>query len=144
MKKAQLAIIIAFITQVLLVLFILTVSNLPPDANFALEQPWQSIFGLTIRITGASWVAFLACQMLDAHVFSFLKKKYKNKLWLRSVFSDVVDLTLDSVIFITLAFYGNPGTPLLAMIVGQIITKNVIGVLDTPWFYWYKKMLGKK
>jgi len=141
-KKAKLAIVVAFLTQVLLVVFIAMVNSMSPAPFFRFEEAWQSIFTLGIRITAASWVAFLVCQTLDAHVFAALKKKYEKRVVLRSVTSDVLDLTLDSVIFVTLAFYGV--MPVIPLVIGQIVSKNVIGVLDTPWFLWYKKMLRNK
>jgi uncharacterized integral membrane protein (TIGR00697 family) len=140
-NKAHLAIIIAFITQVLLVAFILMVNSLSPAPFFPYEEAWQKIFSFGIRITAASWVAFLICQNLDAYVFAWLKKKYERRIWLRSITSDILDLTIDSVIFVTLAFGGI--MPIVPLIIGQIVSKNIIGILDTPWFVWYKRMLGK-
>jgi len=140
-SKAHLAIIIAFITQVLLVIFIALVSDLSPAPFFPYEEAWQEMFALGIRITAASWVAFLICQNLDAYVFAWLKKRYEKRIWLRSITSDILDLTIDSVIFVTLAFYGV--MPILPLIIGQIVSKNIIGLLDTPWFVWYKRILGK-
>ena len=141
-NKAHLAIIIAFITQVLLVAFILMVKSLAPAPSFFYEEAWQKIFTQGIRITAASWVAFLICQNLDAYVFAWLKKRYEKRIWLRSITSDVLDLTIDSVIFVTLAFAGV--LPIVPLILGQIVSKNIIGLLDTPWFVWYKKILGKR
>jgi hypothetical protein len=46
---------------------------------------------------------------------------------------------LDSVIFVTIAFAGI--LPLAPLIIGQLITKTVIGFIDNPWFVWYKSML---
>ncbi len=140
-KKAHLAIGIAFATQVLLVIFILLVKKLPPASFFSYEEAWQDIFSLGIRVTAASWVAFLVCQNIDAYVFSSLKKRFEKRVLLRSVTSDIVDLTLDSLIFITFAFYGR--MPLTPLIIGQIVSKNLIGILDTPWFLWYKKIISK-
>ncbi|NWG09065.1 MAG: queuosine precursor transporter [Nitrososphaerales archaeon] len=140
--KAHLAIFIAFITQVLLVTFIAMVNSLSPAPFFQFEEAWQNLFGLSLRITVASWIAFLICQNLDAHVFAWLKKKYEKNIVLRSLTSDVLDLTLDSIIFVTIAFYGV--MPIELLIAGQIISKNIIGFLDTPWFVWYKKMLSWK
>jgi uncharacterized integral membrane protein (TIGR00697 family) len=140
-KKAHLAIVIAFITQVLLVIFITLVNSLSPAPFFPYEEAWQKMFVLGIRITAASWIAFLICQNLDAYVFAWLKKRYERRIWLRSITSDILDLTIDSVIFVTLAFGGV--LPILPLIIGQIVSKNIIGLLDTPWFVWYKKMLGK-
>jgi|Deesub1362A_J573_1020465.scaffolds.fasta_scaffold00879_16 hypothetical protein len=153
-EKAQLAIIIAFVTQVLLVMFILMVNSLTPAPFFEYEEAWQSLFGLSIRITFASWVAFLISSNLDALIFAKLKERFQDRenrfkydtslnpyVWLRSSVSDLADLTLDSIIFVTLAFYGV--MPVLPLIIGQIVSKNIIGFIDNPWFVWYKRMLEK-
>jgi uncharacterized PurR-regulated membrane protein YhhQ (DUF165 family) len=92
---------------------------------------------------------------LDAIVFAGLKQKFLDKenkfkldtslnpyVWLRSSVSDIIDLTLDSVIFVTLAFYGV--MPVIPLIVGQIVSKNIIGFIDNPWFVWYKRMIRKR
>lgn len=139
-KKAHLAIAIAFATQVLLVAFILMVNSLPPAPFFRYEDAWRNIFGLGVRITVASWTSFLVCQNVDAYIFSWLKRKCERKVWLRSVTSDVLDLTLDSAIFVTLAFYGV--MPIGPLIIGQIATKNFVGFIDTPWFLWYRKLVS--
>ncbi len=139
-KKAQLAILVAFLTQVLFVIFILMVSTLKPAPFFKFEVAWRSLFGLSIRITLASWVSFLICQNIDTYVFAALKKRYEKQVLLRSIVSDVLDLTLDSVIFVILAFAGV--MPLVPLIIGQIVSKNIIGFIDTPWFLWYKRMIG--
>ncbi|RLG21549.1 VUT family protein [Candidatus Micrarchaeota archaeon] len=140
-KKAHLAIGIAFVTQVLLVVFILMTNSLSPAPFFKFEEAWKNIFNLGIRITAASWIAFLVCQNLDAFVFAWLKRKYERRVLLRNVTSDILDLTLDSLIFVTIAFYRV--MPIVPLIIGQIVSKNIIGFLDTPWFVWYKKMLKK-
>jgi uncharacterized integral membrane protein (TIGR00697 family) len=138
-QKAHLAIGIAFVTQVLLIAFILMVNSLSPAPFFKFEEAWKGIFNLGIRITVASWIAFLICQNLDAYIFAWLKGKYQKNILLRSLTSDILDLTLDSFIFVTIAFYGV--MPLYPIIVGQIVSKNIIGFLDTPWFIWYKRLL---
>ena len=154
-RSAHLAIVIAFITQVLLVTFIAMVNSLSPAPFFEFEKAWQYLFGLSIRITVASWISFLICSNLDAYVFAKLKQRFLGRemafkldaslnpyVWLRSSVSDIMDLTLDSVIFVTLAFYGV--LPVVPLIIGQIVSKNIIGFLDNPWFVWYKRMLRKE
>ncbi len=141
-KKAHIAIAIAFVTQVLLIAFILMVNSLSPAPFFKFEEAWKNIFNLSIRITLASWISFLICQNIDAYVFAWLKKKYEKRVWLRSVASDILDLTLDSIIFVIIAFYGV--MPIFPLIIGQILSKNIIGFLDTPWFIWYKRLLKKE
>ena len=153
-RLAHTAIIIALATQVLLVIFIAMTNSLRPAPFFKFEEAWASLFGLSIRITSASWIAFIVCSNLDAFVFDKLKKRFLNKeskfkysvlinpyIWLRSSVSDALDLTLDSLIFVTLAYYGV--MPLIPLIIGQIVSKNIIGFVDNPWFVWYKGMLRK-
>jgi len=151
-EKAHLAIFIVFITQVLLVTFIAMVNTLSPAPFFKFEEAWQNLFNLSVRITAASWISFLICSNIDAYIFAKLKQKFLHKekqfkldttlnpyVWLRSSISDIMDLTLDSIIFVTLAFYGV--MPVQPLIIGQIISKNIIGFLDNPWFVWYKRIL---
>jgi len=154
-KSAHIAILIAFLTQILLVVFIAMVNSLNPAPFFQFEEAWKSLFGLSIRITVASWISFLICSNLDAFIFAKLKQKFlKNEkkfkydtslnpyIWLRSSVSDALDLTLDSVIFVTLAFFGV--MPIIPLIIGQIVSKNIVGFIDNPWFVWYKRMLRGK
>jgi len=54
-------------------------------------------------------------------------------VWLRSSVSDVIDLTLDSLVFVTIAFY--EVMPVIPLIIGQIVSKNVVGFLDTHESY---------
>jgi len=138
-KKAYLSIIIAFLTQVLLVSFTALAIYLPHPFWFKVGEIWNSLFSLTPRIILASWIAFLTCQFLDATVFSFLKERFEHQWWMRSVTSDIINLTIDSAIFITIAFYGV--FPIVPLIIGQIITKNWLGIIDTPWFWAYRKIL---
>ena len=139
-KHAQGAILIALLTQILLVVFIVMTNTLKPAPFFQYEAAWRDIFSLSVRITLASWISFYICQNLDAYVFSYLKKRFENIPLIRSLASDVIDLTVDSAIFVFLAFYGR--MPVLPIILGQIVSKNIIGILDTPWFLWYRRLIS--
>jgi uncharacterized integral membrane protein (TIGR00697 family) len=96
------------------------------------------------RITAASWIAFTISQNIDASLFSWLRNLTKEKhLWLRNVLSDVPSLAIDSFIFIFLAFYRV--APVWQLIVGQIVTKCIIGFIDAPFIYLsYAIMHGKR
>ena len=147
------AIFIAFTTQVLWVLFITMINAFPAAPVFAYEEAWQALFSMSIRITIASWIAFLICSNVDAFVFSRLKERFLARelafrgstlvnpwVWLRSSASDAISLTLDSFIFVTIAFLGV--MPVLPLVAGQIVMKNLIGFADNIWFVWYKAMLN--
>jgi len=155
LHRARLAIIIAFVSQILLIIFILMINSLTPAPFFKFEEAWQNLFGLSIRITIASWITFLIASNLDAIVFARLKEIFREReskfkydvslnpyIWLRSSVSDLLSLNLDSIIFVTLAFYGV--MPIVHLIIGQIVSKSIIGFIDNPWFVWYKRMLRKQ
>lgn len=72
-RRTHISILIVFATQVLFVLFIGMVTNLSPALFFELEDAWNSLFGLSIRITVASWASFLVCSNFDAWILHPLK-----------------------------------------------------------------------
>lgn len=140
-EKTRFAIAIAFVSQLVLMMFFVMGKTLAPSPYFPYEEAWQSIFSLSFRVTIASWISFLICQNIDAYIFAWLKNRYENIPILRSVASDAVDLSLDSIIFVTIAFYGVE--PIIPLLIGQMISKNIISFIDTPWFLLYRKMVSK-
>ena len=98
------------------------------------EAAFRSILGSTSRIIIASFTAYLVSQFHDVHVFHLLKRLTGGRhLWLRNTVSTAVSQLIDSVLFITIAFYGT--MPVGPLIIGQWIIKFAIAVLDTPIIY---------
>ncbi|RLG68080.1 MAG: VUT family protein, partial [Methanobacteriota archaeon] len=105
-------------------------------------KSFAEVLGPAPRIVAASMVAYLVSQHHDVFAFHFWKKKTGGKhLWIRNNASTVVSQLVDSVIFITLAFYGV--TPLLPLIFGQWVVKMFIAVMDTPFCYLACKLIEK-
>jgi len=143
-KEAYRAVVICFLSQVVLVLLLWLSIVAQPVGFWQLQEPWENIFNIGIRITGASWIAFLTCQVIDAHLFAKLKKwvevRWKEARYpaIRAGIVDVPILALDSVIFITIAFYGI--FDIKPLIIGQIVTKWITGVADSPIISLAKKI----
>lgn len=151
-KATHRMIFIAFITQIFMTIFIwfsIEISGAsfwgfdwgsnPAEA----QKFWANFLGSTLRITAASWIAFLITENLDAILFAKFKKLTKGKnLWLRNVFSDIPTLALDSFIFVSIAFGGL--LPLWSIIWGQILTKWFFGVMDTPFMYLSRGIITGK
>lgn len=137
-------IIIAFITQVFMTLFIWMATLATPAHFWKGYEAWHDLMALVPRIVGASWVAFFISQNIDAFIFTKIRELTKEKhLWLRNILSDVPSLAIDSFIFIFLAFYRV--APVWQLIVGQIVTKCIIGFIDAPFIYLsYAIMHGKR
>ncbi|MHA1915051.1 MAG: queuosine precursor transporter [Promethearchaeota archaeon] len=139
-------IFIAFLTQIFMTVFIwfgIEISSAPFwgfdfGSNPAEAQRfWAAFLGSTLRITAASWISFLITENFDALLYAKIKKLTKGKnLWIRNVFSDIPTLTLDSLIFVSIAFGGLFSLDLFFSIIwGQILTKWFFGVIDTPFMY---------
>ena len=133
--ETQKMILIALAAQLAMVFFLWISTKLTPAVFWTGQAGWESIFGVVPRITLASLVAFLVSENLDAWIFSWFKKLSKGRyLWMRTAFSGIPSLTVDTFIFITIAFYGT--MPLWSLIQGQILTKYTVGLISIPFMYF--------
>ncbi len=141
-KETQKMILIAFVSQVAMVFFFWLGVKFQPAPFWTLQESWEQIFNLVPRITLASWVAFMITENFDAYVYSWFKRLTNGKhLWARNVFSSIPSLLLDSLIFIPLAFFGV--MPILPLIIGQTAVKWLVGLINVPFMYLNKAILGK-
>ena len=134
-REVHKMILIAFVTQVALIFFLWLGTELTPASFWDDQEAWESIIGLVPRITLASWVAFLVSENFDAWVFDVFRKKTQGRhLWMRNVFSSIPALTIDTLLFISIAFWG--AMPLRGLIEGQIFTKWLVGLVNIPFMYF--------
>ncbi len=141
-KETQKMIFIAFITQVAVAFFIWLAILLKPAPFWTEQEAFVKILGFAPRIMLASWIAFLISENTDAYIFSWFKKKTNGKhLWARNVFSSIPSMALDTIIFVTIAFYGVQ--PLLPLITGVLVIKWIVGVVDIPFMYLNRWIMYK-
>ncbi len=146
---------IALFSQVIMV-FLLILAGFLPAAE---EVDHLASFSIVPAITFASWISFLISERFDAWIYDMIRswinsridngKEWWKYLWIRNVFSDILSLGLDSIIFIPLAFLIFPSIQKLfdasieiatiefifTLIIGQLITKWFLGIIDTPYMY---------
>jgi queuosine precursor transporter len=135
---------ITLLTQVALVLFLFLATLLPSAPFWTGQEAWNSLLGVVPRIAVASWLTFVVSENLDAYLFDALRRKTKGRhLWLRNVGSSAISLTVDTIFFITLAFAGT-GAPLVTLMIGQFLIKYTVAVLDIPFMYANRKILGER
>ena len=134
-REVHKMILIAFVTQVAMVFFLWIGTKLPPAPFWENQQAWESIISLVPRITIASWIAFLVSENFDAWVFDAFKRKTKGRhLWMRNAFSSVPALTVDTFLFISIAFFGI--MPWAELIKGQLVTKWLVCLVNIPFMYF--------
>ena len=123
--------------------FIMLAISLPPSKRFMeTEGAYDTIFGKSARISLASLTAFALADFLDIFIFSKIREKLgKNKLWLRNNASNFIAQLIDTVVFMTLAFYAfdrgfddNAGF-LLSLIIPYWFLKCSMSVIETPLVY---------
>ncbi len=106
----------------------------PPAPFWPHEDAFQNVLNTTSRIIMASFIAYLLSQYHDVWAFHLLKRWTGGRhLWLRNNVSTALSQLIDSVVFITIAFYGI--MPVAPLILGQWTIKLAIALMDTPVIY---------
>jgi uncharacterized integral membrane protein (TIGR00697 family) len=137
-------IFITLVTQVAMMVFLWIGGFLPAAPFWKNQDAWDTLLGVVPRITVASWITFLVSENLDAWLFAMIRRWTKGRhLWARNVFSTIPSLTVDTILFITLAFAGT-GLPLLSLMTGQFATKYLVGIVNIPFMYLNRAMLGPR
>lgn len=120
---------------------------LPYPNTFQNQQAFEKVFGVSTRIAIAGFLGFITSQFLNIKIFNTLKKLTNGKhLWLRNNLSTMTSTLLDSLIFITIAFWGTSN--ISNLILGEYTVKLIIALLDTfliyGFVYYTRKKIFKK
>lgn len=101
------------------------------------QQAYQAILGFTPRLLAASFIAYLIGEFLNSFVLAKLKVKTEGRfLWLRTISSTIVGEGADSLVFISIAFWGifSPAA-IGSAILSQWLFKVTYETLATPLTY---------
>lgn len=141
-REAQRMIFLAFFAQIIFTAFTYLAVSATGAPFFEGQAAFETVLGSVPRIALAGWIAFLVSENLDAYLFSWFKKLTGGKhLWMRNVFSSLPAMLVDSVLFVTLAFYGV--MPILPIIIGLTVMKWLVGIVDIPFMYLSRAVLRK-
>ena len=112
---------------------------LPPAPFWENQQAYETAFGITWRIAGASMIAYFCGEFANSFVLAKMKIRTAGRwLWTRTIGSTIVGEAVDSSIFYPLAFYNAgiiPNDKLPAVMLAQFIGKVAVEVLLTPVTY---------
>jgi uncharacterized integral membrane protein (TIGR00697 family) len=111
----------------------------PQESDFA-QPSLETIFGMMPRLALGSLTAYFVSQFLDVKIYTLLKKlcPKPNQLWIRNNGSTGVSQLVDTLIFCTIAFAGDPNYPLeiwLQIALTTYLIKFVVSVASTPALY---------
>ncbi len=127
----------------LILLFALFAIHLPPSARFLERQEaYFAVFSTSARIAFASLVAFASAEFLDVYVFALLRERMHGRaLWLRNNASNILGQLVDTIVFMTIAFYafdrsaGDNAAFLFSLILPYWLLKCTVSFLQTPLVY---------
>lgn len=133
-EKANSVVFGGFVALVFSLLLVRLAVVWPPAPFWSHDAAFRTVLDSTSRIIVASFSAYLLSQYHDVWAFHLLRRLSGGRhLWLRNNLSTAVSQLIDTVVFITIAFYGV--MPIAPLILGQWVIKLIIAVLDTPVMY---------
>jgi len=92
----------------------LVILAFPPAPGWPHQAAFETVFGGTWRIVGASLVAYFCGEFCNSFVLAKMKIRTEGRfLWLRTIGSTIVGEAVDSLIFYPLAFLGIWSTDLV-------------------------------
>jgi uncharacterized integral membrane protein (TIGR00697 family) len=122
----------------LLVLAVPAADKMEPARLGAFER----IMSSTPRIWLGGIVAYGVSQLLNVTIFSRMKREGGSLLWLRSAVAGVLSQIVDTLLFITIAFYGV--FPIGDLLLGQMLAKVVLSALLVPPLIYLAVGLGRR
>jgi len=106
-KQARRAIWCGFLFNMLFLFYGQLVMRLPAPEFAQMNDNFDAVLNLNVRIIIASIVSYLACEPVNALIMAKLKIKLKGGyMGFRFVLSTVAAACLDCIIFLPIAFYG--------------------------------------
>src|SRR6266853_55869 len=131
----------------LLAVIAIYIGGLVPAAPFWTQQgAYNAILGFTPRLLLASFIAYLVGEFTNSFVLAKLKIATKGRwLWTRTIGSTLIGEGFDTLIFISIAFWGIiPSSMLLTAILTQWVFKVAYEVIATPFTYLIVGFLKRK
>jgi uncharacterized integral membrane protein (TIGR00697 family) len=135
-----------FVPLIVAALLIRIVLALPTDPG--MYPPAVTAFPIVVgqgaRMMFAGLISYGLSQTLNVLIFSKLKgAEGKGRLvWLRGMVASVVSQVIDTLLFITISFYGE--RPIVELMAGQMLTKVVLSIVLVPWLITGFVALGRR
>ncbi|MCQ2528429.1 MAG: queuosine precursor transporter [Saccharofermentans sp.] len=144
-RQARTVIWLGFACSFFAVAIYLITIALPHPGFWQNQEAFATVMGTTPRVAAASFIGYLFGEFSNSMVLSKLKVATKGKkLWVRTILSTLVGEGFDSVIFITVSFWGTmDNKTIFQMILFQYLFKVGYEIIFTPATYAIVNKLKK-
>ncbi len=130
------AVWMGFFAMALLSVMGAIVVALPAAPGWPNQQAFSTVFGLVPRFAAASLLAFWAGEFTNSYTLARLKLLTGGRwLWTRTIGSTLTGQLVDTVVIMTIAFWGYPAATILTLIASAYLAKVTYEVLATPLTY---------
>lgn len=132
-----------FVPLIVSMILLTTVITIVPPALFWDDQDaFARLLGQGARMQFAGLISYGTSQTLNVYLFSRIAGGRGKMLMLRAWLASMLSQVVDTVLFITISFYGQD-LPLLSIMEGQIISKLVLSTIMVPPLIWAFVRLGR-
>ena len=142
-KVANTLVRFGFVPLIVSMILLTVVIHLVPPAPFWHDQDaFARLLGQGARMQFAGLISYGTSQTLNVYLFSKLMGGQGKALVLRAWIASLLSQVVDTVLFITISFYGQD-MPLMQIMEGQIVSKLVLSTIMVPPGIWLFVQLGR-
>jgi uncharacterized integral membrane protein (TIGR00697 family) len=133
-----------------MILLTVVIRVVPPAPFWSDQDAFARLLGQGARMQFAGLISYGVSQTLNVYLFGKIAGGRGKLLIVRAWIASLLSQTLDTVIFITISFYGvtdlasGQPMPIGAIMEGQIISKLVLSTIMVPPFIWLFVRLGRR
>jgi queuosine precursor transporter len=132
-----------FVPLIVSMILLTTVIHAVPPAPFWTDQDaFARLLGQGARMQFAGLISYGTSQTLNVYLFSRIAGGRGRMLMLRAWLASMLSQVVDTVLFITISFYGQD-LPIVSIMEGQIISKLVLSTIMVPPLIWVFVKLGR-
>lgn len=132
-----------FVPLIVSMILLTVVIRVVPPAPFWNDQDaFARLLGQGARMQFAGLISYGTSQTLNVYLFSRIAGGRGRMLMLRAWIASMLSQVVDTILFITISFYGQD-LPLISIMQGQIISKLVLSTIMVPPLIWMFVQLGK-
>lgn len=135
---------IGFVPLIFSILLGIFVLALPAAHDMPAERldAFNLMMGATPRIWIAGIIAYGISQFLNVTIFSALRRGEGRLIWLRAGIAGILSQIVDTLLFITISFYG--AFPIQQLLIGQMLAKIVLSAVLIPPLVTLLVVLGRR
>lgn len=114
-----------------MIMLTLVIRVVPPASFWQDQDAFARLLGQGVRMQFAGLISYGTSQTLNVYLFSRIAGGQGKALVLRAWLASLLSQVVDTVLFITISFYGQD-LPLGQIMEGQIISKLVLSTIMVP------------